>query len=211
MRPHYTITKQPAEEPITYAELASHLRVDSDADTDYVTALISVAREWVDKVTGRAAIETDYLYTADSWETAAGLNYPEGYEMRTTVTSPVNINLYRTPLVAVRSVKYFAPGSTALTELSTDDYRVVTGTEPGAISIYRNLPALEDRPDAIQIAFTAGHAETSEISAMHKHAVKLMATVLYENSMPIAPVDMKEIPYTLQAIIGQIKVGGWAA
>jgi uncharacterized phiE125 gp8 family phage protein len=197
MRPQYQIIRQPEIEPITYAELASHLRVDSSDDEDYVTALISVAREFVDKVTGRVSLESDYLMIADSWASA-------------TLGDSGYIRIYRTPLVAVRSVKYYEPGATDITEMPVADYRVVSGTEPGIVHV-SSAPGVDIRPDAIHIEFTAGHARVEEISAMHKHAVKLMASVLYENRMPIAPVDMREIPYTLQAIINNIKIGGWTA
>lgn len=211
MRPHYSITSQPASEPVTYADLASHLRVDSTDDQAYVTALISVAREYIDRITGRASISTAYLLAADSWSSAIGL--PTWYELEQSraVLSPVNIRLYRAPLIAVQSVKYYAPGAASLTTMSSADYRVITTTEPGSVQIFQNLPSVADRPDAIQIAFTAGHANIAAMNAMHKHAVKLMAAILYENRMPIAPVDMKEIPHTLVAIVNNIKVGGWTA
>jgi len=202
MRPHYSIVTQPETEPITYAQLSSHVRVDSTDDEAYVTALISVAREWVDKVTGRASIEAEYKLTADSWKSIGDLRDGIACE-------PLNIQLYRTPLVSVEAVKYYEPDAVALTTMSTDDYRVITGTEPGMISIFQNLPTVDDRPDAIQIEFTAGHEDADAVSALQKHAVKLMAATLYENRMPLAPVDLREIPYTLQTIINSIKAGGW--
>lgn len=200
MRPHYSILTPPASEPVSYDEAADQLHVDSDADVQHINALIPVAREWVESLTGRASMETTYKLTARTWCDIM----PESWSSE--------IPLRRSPLVSVTSVKYIASGDTALTTLDTADYYVLTGTEPGAVQLATGIrPSLADRADAIQITFIAGNDDSSLVSPMFRHAIKMLVANLYEQRTPLAPVNMQEIPWTLRGIIDNLKLGGYVA
>ena len=213
MRPQYSIVSQPISEPITYAQAADHLRVDSQADVNYITDLIPVAREYVDGLTGRVSAATTHKLTADSWQSLFEGPSPLGADFNDPIygVMPRNGNqqvipLWRTPLVSVSSVKYYANGDTVLTTMDTADYIVVTGSEPGRIQILDGLPALDDRIDAVQITFIAGNATPN---AVHRHAIKLMVAHLYETRTPIAFASAVEIPHTLKDLITNQKTGGF--
>lgn len=200
MRPQYSIVTQPASEPISYDEAAEHVRVDSVDDRDYLEALIPAAREWVESITGRVGMVTTYRLTARRWCDIM------------TEARRLEIPLLRSPLAAVSSVKYYASGETSLTTMSADDYIVVTATTPGIVELDDGaLPATEDRSDAIQIEFTAGHADAADIPALFRHAVKMLVANLYEQRSPIAAVSMQDIPWTLRGILETLKVGGHVA
>lgn len=196
MQPHYSVIDDPADEPITYAEAADHLRVDSDDDESYITALIPVAREFIEGVTGRACIDCGYKLTAECFEAIE--------------TECNRIPLYRVPLLAINSVSYYAPESDTLTTLAPSAYRYSTATEPGILQIIDGYPAVSDRTDAVQITFRSGYDNQDKIRPMMKHAVKVMLTHLYEERSPVAAVDLKEIPFSLRNIIANLKVGGWS-
>jgi len=213
MRPQYSITSQPISEPITYAQAAEHLRVDSTADVCYLTELIPVAREYVDGITGRVSAATTYQLTADSWQALFGDPPPVGGCYRDPLYGSTScggatqvIPLWRTPLVSVSSVKYYAPGEATLTTMGAADYIVQTTSEPGRVQIPGSLPAVDDRVDAIHITFIAGN---STPNAVHRHAIKLMVAHLYENRTPIAFATPSEIPYTLRDLITNQKTGGF--
>jgi uncharacterized phiE125 gp8 family phage protein len=196
MRPQYSITQRPASEPITYDQAASHLRVDSSDDMECVTELISVAREYVDNATGRASLRTSYKLTAASWCSL----FPESHGI-----AP----LYRTPLVSVESVKYYPPDSDTLTTMSADDYRVIAIGEPGCVQFTESLPSVEDRPDAIQIAFTAGNNNINNVSPSHKHAIKRVVADLYESRYDKEKSGAFSITSDTSDLINSQKVGGW--
>ena len=219
MRPAYTLTAAPATEPITYDQAAEHLRVDSADDIAYITALIPAAREYIDSVTGRVSVLSSWKCTACTWG-----DLMEGYVVNdwrgapTMWCNPVNGNgliamakLFRAPLVAVQSVSYYAPGASSLTTMSGSLYRAITGYEPGLIQFTGDIPSLDDRPDAIQIAFTAGYATASETPAVLKHAIKIMVAHFYETRTPIAFAIPSEIPFTLSNLIAHQKLAGWIA
>lgn len=200
MRPQYSLTAAPTTEPVSIDQASEHLRVDSSDDVATIESLISVAREYVDSVTGRVSAVSIWKMVASSWA--------DLFDPAQTDSFPV----YRTPLVAVQSISYYAPDAATLTTMSASLYRVITSTEPGLIQIHGDLPTVDDRPDAIQIAFTAGYSDPSLAPPVLRHAVKMMVAHLYENRLPVNSGNMvSEIPYTLQNMMENQKVGGWSA
>lgn len=196
MRPQYTILAAPASEPVTASQMMAHSRVDSEDDLATLEALISVAREYVDAVTGRVSVAHTFRLTAATWP-----DLLEG--------EPSTARIYRAPLVSVQSVSYYAPGSSTLTVMDAAAYRVVTGYEPGMIQFLGTLPVLDDRPDAIRIDITAGHSPAPP--AMHRHAVKLLTAHLYEQRTPLAFSSVADLPYSLTTLIQAQKIAGWSA
>lgn len=196
MRPHYSITASSSIQPVSYKEAADQLRVDSAADIAYIEGLIAVAVEYVQSVTGRCGSRATWLCVADSWGALTNGRADE------------TIRIERTPLVSVSSVKYYAPDGVALTTLSTDDYRVITTTEPGMIQPVDAWPDLDDRADAIQIAFIAGHPDGCAPPHVWKHAVKMLVAHLYEERKPVAFASCSDIPYTLTSLIESQRMEG---
>ena len=214
MRPQYSITTQPASEPITYAQAADHLRVDSTADVQYITDLIPVAREYVDSITGRASGQTTFKIIAASWQDLFEATSPDAdtyldprYGSTTRPAQHQVIPLWRTPLISVSSVKYYAPSATSLTTMSSALYNVVTAAEPGRIQIPDSLPDVDARIDAIQITFVAGSASSPAVS---RHCVKMLVAHLYENRLPAVIGNIvNTIPFGLQELITNQKTGGF--
>ena len=194
MRPHYSTISRPIPEAIDYAAAADHLRVDSAEDISYIEALIAVACDYVGEVTGRIGTPTTLLCVADSW---AALGDAQG-----------TIKLGRSPLVSVSAVKYYAPDATALTTMSADDYRIITTTEPGMLQPLDSWPDVDDRADAIQITFVAGHSSGNPAPAIWKHAAKMLVAHLYEERKPVAFASCHEIPFTLQNLIEHSRIEG---
>lgn len=201
MRPQYSISIAPISEPITLKQASDHLRVDSTDDQVYINDLIPVAREYFDAITGRSSALATYILTAPTWEDLFNPTRRDGV----TVFNNYEIPIYRTPLVSVDSIKYYANDSETLTTMSASDYRVITGAEPGRIQIKDSPPSVEDRIDAIQITFKAG---VDAAPAMSKHAIKMLVANFYEQRAPIAFASASEIPYTLKSIIEAQKIGG---
>jgi len=199
MRPHYTLVTPASSEPITLAQATEHLRVDSTDDIALVESLIPVGREIVEGITGRVALESEWRLIARTW---ADLCPDSPY---------TSAFLHRTPLVSVESVKYYAEGADTLTTMSAADYAVITASEPGMIHFKETLPSVEDRPDAIQIEFTAGHTAVEDAPAVLKHAMKMLVAHFYETRTPIAFASSSEIPYTLQFLLNNQRVRGWLA
>ena len=195
MLPQYSIALPVTTEPVTLDEVTAHLRVDSSDDLDYISMLISVAREYVENLSGWSLGYSNWTLTAENWESISRNKLGE-------------IPLMRAPVSTVSSVKYYAPDSTELTTLATTEYRVITAARQAVIQIHGDIPSLEDRPDAIQIAFTAG--DDCQTPLTLKHAVKMMVTKLYEDREGKEGSKSYEFPHRMRALIEQNRIGGWS-
>ena len=209
MRPHYTIAAKASPEPLSIDEMSAHVRIDSADDLEYLQALLEVAREFVDGATGRVSGLSTWDVVAPSWH---ALIHGDDEQVIIPGRNVYSIPIFRAPLVSVTSVKYYAPDDEALTTVSSSDYRVITGTQPGIVQFKAAPPAVEDRPDACQIRFVAGYGDPADIPPGHRHAVKMVLAHFYENRVPISMGgSMNQIPFTLQTLIDQQKIGGWIA
>lgn len=210
MLPQYSIVTEPAAQPVSYADAAAHLRVDSTDDMDYINGLVAVAREYVDSITSRASSATTWKLTAERWldlfETDFRVDYIDPRLGLSGLSgSAYVIPLRRVPLISVSSIQYYAPDSASQTTLDTSKYRVVTAAEPGLVQLTEAPPQVDDRVDAIEIEFTAG----SQPTAIQQHAIKIMVAHLYENRMPVAFASCEKLPFSLETLLFNQKQGGW--
>ena len=197
MHRHFTVLTQPSSEPLSYQSTAEHLRVDSDADIDYIEALIPVAREFVESATGRVAYTQTLLLVGGSWQSL----------MRDWKDNLLRIG--RSPVQSISSIKYYAPDASTLTTMSTDDYRTILTAEPAIIQhVDEEWPAVHDRPDAIQIEFVAGHTDGNTPPPGYLHAIKMLVSHLYEERKPVAFTSCQNIPYTLSSLIEMQRIDG---
>jgi len=199
IRPKYSLVTASAS-PVSYDELAEHLRVDSDEDELYLLDLIAAAREYVENITGKCTLSATYRLTSPTWDDIKAVS-GDGYF----------IQLEKTPLISVSSVKYITEDASSLTTVSSGSYSVITAYQPGGVvfaSAY-DFPDLNTtRPDAVQIEFIAGHADASDVSPSLRHAIKLLAANWYENRLPVAPVNLMPIPQTLHALLNHHRERG---
>ena len=183
-----------------------------DAEDDLLASFISVARETVENFTNLALISQAWKYTAHRWpDRTHGYfrNYRYADDWRI-------IELCPSPLIAVQSVKYYPADGTAQIDFDQAKYVVVTTARPGsAVLAYgESWPALCDRPDAIEVNFTAGYASAAAIPAALINALKLVLSYLYDNRGAVAtnsPAELMDaIPAAKHLLISQ-RVGGFIA
>lgn len=154
----------PAVEPLEVAEVKTHLNVSGTSQDTYIDSLITTARGQVEKYLNRVLINQSWKVYYDHWH----------YELMIPFGN----------LSEVTTVKYYDLNGD-LQPWATSNYWVVTTTDPGRIirAYDVTFPELQyGRPDAIEIAFTAGYgADASAIPGEIKHAMKLLITNYYEN------------------------------
>lgn len=192
----YQRTAEPAEEPVSVAELLDFIKAVPQ-ETALVKALGSVAREFVEEQTGRALVTQTWKLTKSGWP----------FE---------RLVLERTPLASVTSVKYYPSDGGAQATLSTDVYRVINAG-PNTHSWIelidgQSWPELAARSDAIEVVFISGTAKAS-VKKQLVQAVCLLTKHLYDagrNPVNVGNI-VNEIPYTLRDFIAAQRVGGWFA
>lgn len=184
-----TVSVAPASEPVTTAELKTHLRVDgSDEDTD-IELLGVAARELVETDTERALMPQTLILRLDA--------FPDYIELR------------RCPLRTVTSIQYYDSAGT-LTTLAADQYRTDLSSEPGRIAPAWGVAWPTTRPmsNAVIVTFTAGYDDESEVPAAAKHAIKLLVGHWYRNREAIGSVG-QEIELSYGALIQRLRWGGY--
>lgn len=218
-QPHFwlRVVTPPAAQPLTIDQAKAHLRIDTDADDDYVTDLISLARECVEDWTGRALLTTTYRMSMDRFPLLPNSQYSPG---NPSVLTPVVNNVWpldasawaitlpRSPLISIASINYTATnGSTQTMDPST--YMVDSDGEPPRIAPLAGAfwPPVMWQPDSVQITFTAGYASPSAVPAGLRHAMRLLMGHWYENREAAAPMKLEQAPFGLAALLAKDSTG----
>lgn len=194
-RTYYTRTIGPTAEPLSLDEAVRHLQLAVGNDNSYITSLIQVARDVSENATGRALMASTWVAACHSW--------PCNSIMSLTVS----------PVSAISSVKYYADGDTALTTLDPSNYSLATTISPAVVIFDEDFdaPDLADRPDAIQVTFTAGAATTAAIPPSMKHAVRLILRHYYDHPEAINDTKGVELPFGIKHLLDSNRISGWVA
>jgi uncharacterized phiE125 gp8 family phage protein len=164
------VTSAPAEEPVSLAEAKAHLKVDYSADDDYITALITAARQQAEEYTNLALIDTTYEQAFD------------GFPATTRLNPYQSLVLWRSPLISVTSVVYTAEDGTSITE-DAANYKVDTYRRPPSVSpVYGySWQSAQDIPASVVVTFRAGYADADSVPVAIKQALLLMIGSWYDN------------------------------
>jgi uncharacterized phiE125 gp8 family phage protein len=180
------ITSAPATEPVTAAELRTHLRTDSTELPDAeANALITDARTEIENMTGLAFITQSWRLSLDRWP-AGGEAWWDGVR-EMSITELYNRNTYqsvalpRYPLQSITSVTVFDEASASTVITVADVFDVDTYQTPGRLTLKRGQtwPVALRANDAIQIIYVAGYTNAAAVPSPMKRAVKQLAAFLY--------------------------------
>lgn len=165
---------EPTSEPITVAEAANQLRIDSDDDYARIASLITSARRSAEHATGRALM-------------------PQTLELALDCFHGV-IRLPRPPLASVTSIKYVDEAGVlqTLTDYQLDDY-----SEPACLTpaYGETWPATRVQPNAVLIRYVAGYANAAAVPQEIKDWMLLHIGTLYEHrETVIAGAPFSELP-----------------
>jgi uncharacterized phiE125 gp8 family phage protein len=168
----------PEVEPVTLAEAKAHLRLDTDADDAYVSALIAAARERVELFLRRALITQTLEYTLDG--------FPAN---RSFIYSISAIDMPRPPLQSVDAIRYVdTAGNTRV--LASGDYVVdASSSEVGRVALAWNRfwPITRDSINSVVIRFVAGYGDSPEdVPQAIRQGILIEVSNLYENREDIA-------------------------
>jgi uncharacterized phiE125 gp8 family phage protein len=151
---------EPAEEPVTDAEVTGHLRISGGGDP-LIAALIITARQRAELYTELAFISRSFGVYLDKFPSGA-------------------LRIPCAPLVSVESVKYF-DGNNVEQTLDPSSYYVDSKSKPGRIAPVSSWPATYARPNAVSIEVTAGFGTIVNVPQVIKQAMLLMIGDMYEN------------------------------
>lgn len=142
-------TTAPVAEPLSLPQALAHLRVDDTESNDYVTSLITVARQAAEDRTERSLMLSIWTLRLPAFPAANG----------------GRIELLRPPIVNVTSVQYLDTAG-ILQTVPPSSYVVDAQSEPGClIPLAGSWPASSDHPQAVTIVYTAGYANAADVPA----------------------------------------------
>lgn len=181
----------PAEDPITLAEAKLYLRVDSTADDDLITDMVSAATRQAENFTRRAFVTQTWDQIMDSPDTL--------------------IEVRRPPLISVDGI-YATDTDGVESELAAATYYYVdTASEPGRVRL-RTGATWPTWPEIREIAgfrirYTCGYGGASDVPEDIKLAIRRTVASWYENREDyITGAVAANLPENAESILSDYRV-----
>ena len=173
----------PSVEPISVDQLKAHCRISS-TDEDALIALYAIAcRKTLERILGLAFIDTTFV---EYWD-----DFPQ-YQL---YDAPVE--LYRSPLSSVTSIKYTDTAGNQQTLVENTNYQVDKVSRPPRIlPAYGTVwPVTRRVPNAVQVTYKAGFgADATFVPEDLKLLLMLFFAMSYEERLPITGIAKDEVP-----------------
>ena len=184
----FSVTSEPSVEPVSTAELKTHLRITvSDEDTllgNYVTA----ARKFLEVQTRRAFITQTIALKLDAF--------------------PSDIRLPRSPVQSVSSIQYVDTDGATQT-WGSGNYSVDTVSEPASIVPAYNIDYPDTRviPNAVTVTYVTGFGDaTTDVPEDIRLMVRMLAGYFYEKREAASTMTWNEDPLGLRTLIEATQV-----
>lgn len=187
MQPAVQVVTPPSSEPVTAAELAAHLKLNTGT-SEYadLAGFITAARELFEQHTGRAVLPTAFR------------------QYLPTLAGPVE--LLRGPVTAVAEVGYV---DAAGDDQELDGWELDAAAIPAVVYVpdgaYPAVSATRRRPAWVD--FTAGWANAAAVPKAVATAIKLMAGHWYRFREAYTEVPLRDLPSGFQTIVGTWNTG----
>lgn len=181
-----TRTVDPTAEPVTVQEIKTSQRISHYVDDDFISALITQAREYIGDTWGR-------IFLTETWTAVFDACEMPDFEME----------LPRWPLSSVTSIAYTDTNGDSQT-WSSSLYTVDTTRYPGIV--YPNYlqlwPVVRSYPAAMTVTFVAGYAAVANIPAKMIRAIHYYVSHFYENRANPDPAELAKLQSTLRGLLG---------
>lgn len=177
--------------PVSMVTAMRALRV-LQGDADLAEFYLQVATEKVENYTARALVTQTFLLSLPCWPTRRRLE------------------LRRTPLSEVTSIKYYPEDGSAQAVLDPSNYRVCTNSEPGYIEFVDGItfPDIDtSRFDAVEVTFVSGYGtKENEVPSLLRAAVLMLGRNYFDNRVPVGDAKIVEMPLNVRDILRATRV-----
>lgn len=172
-----TRSTQPSSTIVTVDEAKTHLRISHTEDDTYILNLIKAATAFIEGPTGAgiAVLSAQWRLSMDSL--------------------PTYIDIDLCPVTAIDSI------TVSGVALATNTYAYDLDSTPARI-VGTYAPQGYIGPGKVKVTFTAGYAT---VPADLKQCALLLVGHLYENREGTAVVEVKEVPFAVNAILNRYR------
>jgi hypothetical protein len=172
-------------EPVTLAEMKSHLRVDFPDDDSLISSLITAARQRAENITGRCIPTSNWIYGLDTFPygwtnqsapARSGLTQFMGWW-----ANAQTIRIPQAPLQSITSIQYIPGGGGSYLTLDPSTYTVDANSNPAVVFPIVNYywPACYAVKNTVLISFVAGYGDNCPEDV--KVAIRMLVAYWYEN------------------------------
>lgn len=212
-----TLVTAPATEPVMLSDARAHLRIDDDdtSQDSLIQTLIQAAREYIERILGRALVTQTWKFTLDRfprYSQYGSLQYQSTglWTQRIPITElssrywpdRSSIRLPKSPVQNVTAVTYIDDAGVTQT-LAASKYLVDVTGEPARIApAYGEIwPVTRQQMGAVNITFVAGYGASDNVPASLKAAIKLLVAHWHENREAIIPGSVSEMPLAVESLL----------
>jgi len=158
-------------EPVSVAQVKTHLRISGVADDTLLGLYITAARQAAEDITKRALVNTKWELTIDDLDSS-------------------RIDLPRPPLstLSTEVVITYTKSTGDTTTIESTVYAVEHRNEPGFVRLAyeSSWPSdIQESEGAVRIAYRSGYTTANPAPEAIKHWIKLRAGQMYENREPL--------------------------
>lgn len=154
-------TVEPEAEPVTLAEVKTHLRLAGTSEDDLLAGLIRAAREDVERSTGTALIDQHWRLSLDC------------------LPPSDTVSLLRHPVREITAVTAYGTEGEA-TMVSAEDYVADLASRPARLHLLRR-PQYGRAMNGLEIDFRAGFGEAgTDVPDLLRRAILLLVAHWYE-------------------------------
>ena len=205
----------PTSEPVTLSEAKSYLRITDTEDDAFVNALITAVRQRFESWAARSLISQTWTLWLDGFSRRSKKNAPgEGYfELPVAHFDKVErlLEIPRPPLQSVGLLQTYDTANTA-TVFSSSNYLVDTASNPGRVALNQGAvwPTGLRPVNAVEIEFSAGYGNASDVPDSIKQGVLLWIKLLFadksklfesdESTPGLAEINRVPIPPVVKAL-----------
>jgi hypothetical protein len=215
---------EPAINPVTLAEAKLHLRIDSSAEDDLISTLITAATRWAEDYTDRTFCQTQWQMRLDSFYGSVGSPSQFGLkadgnniEGRQGTVPYLDIELPRPPMVQAGTatavtITYTPDAGASTTTLDVAEYRVDRQATPGVCRpLYgKTWPSHLMDQNSTVVTWYAGYSVTgTSVPAPVKAAILLLVAHLWKHREASAEVTLTEIPFGVKTMLSTISWGSY--
>jgi hypothetical protein len=215
---------QPVVEPVSVADAKKHLRVDSTAEDDLITSLISTARAWCEDYTDRTFVMTQLTMRLDSFYGEVGSPVQFGLradgsniEGRQGTVPNLDVELPRPPMMQAGTatavtITYTPNAGVSTATLAASQYRVDRQATTGVCRpLYgQTWPSHLTDQNSTTVTWWAGYSsDGTGVPPAVRSAILMLVAHLWRNREMAAEAALVEVPFGVRALLDTIRWGSY--